>query len=108
VKPSEGGQSPPISRGDRFRVREPYTATVLIVALAPAHTQSVEAEVPAGTIVVANEPQPEATGFSALPEDYERVERILVPEALRTSGKYYSYYLVFRFSDVGSLLEPTE
>jgi hypothetical protein len=106
VKPRDGRRPPLVAKGDRFRIREPYTATVLIVARAPAHTQSVESELPAGTIVVANQPQLEATGFSARPEDYERLERILVPEPLRTSGKYHSYYLVFRFSDIGTLIEP--
>ncbi len=61
---------------------------------------------PAGTILVAMDQRPGATGFVAYPEDYDGLERALVPQDERTKDSYWAYHLVFMLTDIGDLLEP--
>jgi hypothetical protein len=58
-----------------------------------------------GTVVVAEEPQPGSTAFTAVPEDYESLKTVLVSEQRRNAGKPYSYYLAFKYTDIGTLIE---
>jgi hypothetical protein len=96
-----------IHTGDRFRVtRTVDPRHVLIVPKAPAHTQSTYGRLPAGTVIVASDLQPEATAFVARPEDYAALESELVPADVRAEPSYFAYYLAFNVSDIGDLLEP--
>lgn len=108
MSPRNGDVPPLVGAGDRFRVRQAFSANVGIVAPAPAHTQSIQADLPAGTIVVARKMAPEATAFVADAAEYDALEKVLIPDELRRSGKYHSYYFVFRLSDIGTLIERVE
>jgi len=73
---------------------------------APSHTVGGEAVLPAGTIIIASDQVPWAEGFGAYPEDYDELEDVLVPEALRSKEMYAGgYSLTFLAADIGDLLE---
>ena len=96
-----------IRRGDRFRVtRSVESFRVNVIRGAPAHTGSCHGTLPVGTIIVAMDQQPGATGFKAYPQEYEQLETDLVPEETRNEAGYYAYSLSFKVGDVGDLLEP--
>jgi hypothetical protein len=96
-----------IRSGDRFRItRSIENKHVLLVRRAPAHTAGCEGSLPKGTVIVAMDQAAGATGFSAYPENYDEVERQLVPAEVRTAPEYRAYYLSFHLNDVGDLLEP--
>jgi hypothetical protein len=97
----------PVQSGDRFRLTRDSPQHLTIIGLAPSHTMSVAAVVPAGTVVVALDQVPGAIAFYCYPEQYEDVETELVPESTR-AGNYSAYSLWFPESEIGGLLEPLE
>ena len=67
----------------------------------------VDSAVPAGTVLVAHDQVPGAVAFGCYPEDYDRMEKVLLPEATRESFAYAGGYgLTFMVSEIGDLLEP--
>jgi hypothetical protein len=82
---------------------------VQLVHYAPAHTVGVTCVVPAGTVIVALDQVPGASGFGCYPEDYDRLEKVLIPEQDRESFAYAGFYgLSFRVREIGNLLDPLE
>ena len=62
---------------------------------------------PAGTVIVAFDQVEGASAFGCYPEDYDRMERILIPEEERESFTYAgSYHLSFPVNAIGDLLDP--
>jgi hypothetical protein len=61
---------------------------------------------PVGTIVVAMDQQPGASGFKGYPQEYEQREADLVPDQIRNENGYHAYSLSFDVADVGDLFEP--
>ncbi len=73
--------------------------------LAP-FTGSFECVIPKDTILLADYDQQDNTiGFSLIPEAYKKMEKILFPEADRTSIKYGGYYFHFIQDDIGVRLK---
>lgn len=63
--------------------------------------------IPKGTTIIAYDQQvPGAEGFAAIPENYEELESLLVPESDRSHYKYTGYYFVFPRKDIGDKLIP--
>ena len=97
----------PVRRGERFVAREDVDLRVVTYWDAP-YTGGHSARLPRGTVVVASEDQiPDVPGFGCVPEDYEGLEPVLVPDGDRTAEKYGGYSLSFTLDDIGTtLLEP--
>jgi len=96
----------PIRKGERFVVEHETPVEVMTHWRAP-FTGGNSATLPAGTVVVASYDQSsDAPGFNCIPEDYERLETALVPEADRTAAKYDGYSLSFVLDDIGPKLRP--
>jgi hypothetical protein len=94
-----------VEKGDRFLVTNDMPTIGLAVEAAPA-SGGFKCTVPAGTILVADGDQRQgAPGFYCRPENYNEMEKSLVPEAER-QGKYISYVLVCRSAEIGNLLKP--
>lgn len=91
-------------QGDRLTVAEDVPALGVTQWRAP-FTGGFECVVPAGTVLLVLGAQAEAEAFPCRPEDYERLEQLLVPEEVRTSEKYDGYYLLFKKRDIGSTLQ---
>jgi hypothetical protein len=87
--------------GDRMVVRAEHAATVLIHWAAPM-TTGVFAALPVGTKLVVRHSGP--SGFDAVPEDYERMERLLVPADDLASEKYDGYSVAVSDDEVGTWL----
>ena len=95
-----------VRTGDRFRVSRTVESHVLLGRYAPSHTHGVNCVIPAGTVFIALEQRPGASAFSCYPEDYDRLEEVLIPESERESFRYANFYsLSFSASDIGDLLE---
>jgi hypothetical protein len=76
---------------------------------APSHSHGFDCLVPAGTVVIAFDQRPGATAFICYPEDYDRMEKVLIPEIERESFRYANFYgLHFKVSDIGEVLEPLD
>jgi hypothetical protein len=98
-----------VRSGDRFRVTRDVESHVGLVGYAPSHSFGTDCVVPAGTVIVALDQVPGASGFGCYPEDYDRMERVLVPHDERESFAYAGYYgLSFRVDEIGRLLEPLD
>ena len=96
-----------IRNGDRFRAtRDVADATIGIRRYAPAHSMSVQCTIPSGTVLVALDQQPEAEGFIGYPEAYDQLERVLVPDDVRSLPEYTGYFLHLRVEHIGKWLEP--
>lgn len=96
-----------IQSGDRFRVvRSVPRQHVELVRRAPSHTGGCEGLLPEGTVLVALDQRPGAVGFAAYPEDYDELEKSLVPAEVRSAPEYHAYALSFSVEDVGDLLVP--
>jgi hypothetical protein len=96
----------PVKKGERFVARGDVEVAVMTHWRAP-FTGGQNAILPAGTIVVATDDQRlDAPGFNCVPEDYERLETILVPETDRGNGKYGGYSLSFLLDDIGVKIDP--
>lgn len=91
-------------QGERLTVAEDIPA-LGVTQWRAAFTDGFECIVPAGTVVLVLGAQAAAEGFACKPEEYERLEDLLVPEEDRTSEKYDGYYLVFNKSDIGAKLQ---
>ena len=90
-----------MKKGDRFVTTEETPAHCLTVWGAP-YTGGFRCVIPKGTVlVVAHEPVTGASGFTVVPEEYERMEEMLVPEEDRKSREYGGYYFVFNHDEVG-------
>ena len=98
----------PVCRGERFAVRDDVEVKVATHWNAP-FTGGHAATLPGGTIVVAADDQvPGFPGFACVPEDYEGLEAVLVPEADREVETYSGYSLSFTLEDIGSKLFPLD
>ena len=65
--------------------------------------------IPKGTVLVSTQDvNVMATGFNAVPWDYEGLERELVPEEDRLAEGYNGYAFMFFTGDIGALLEAVE
>jgi hypothetical protein len=94
-----------VSSGDRFRVISDMETVVLVCSKAP-FTSGEPCVIPSGTIVVAEHDQLEGRpGFGCVPEDYEGLLPLVVPERDRINEKFDGYYFVFRSEDIGDRLE---
>ena len=97
--------------GDRFRLTRHATIPVWYQAYAPSHTVGGEAELEAGTVIVALDANPSerATAFVGYPQDYEALEPAVVPSDVREAEWYAGgYVLVLMFDQIGDLLEEIE
>jgi hypothetical protein len=97
--------------GDRFQLTRNATVHAWYTVYAPLHTTGGEAELPAGTVVIATEPNPDpdTSAFFAYPEDYDELETTVVPESTRQADWYAGgYVLIFRFNEIDDLLQPIE
>ena len=91
--------------GDRFITTQDIEASGLTTWGAP-YTGSFNCVIPAGTILVARYDQVEgAKGFGCIPADYQKLEKILVPEEDRQAKKYSGYYFVTSNADIGPKLK---
>ena len=98
-----------IRLGDRFRTIRDATFVATFVQYAPAHTVGAPVQVPAGTVIVALDQVPGATGFLAYPEAYDELEPVLVPESERSGSGYAGRYAIsLLVADIGGLLERVE
>ncbi len=96
----------PVRKGERFVVASGAKTQVLTHWGAP-FTGGNELTLPAGAVVVAQDDQnPNAPGFSCVPEEYDRVGALLVPEEDLRSEKYGGYSLSFVLDDIGTKLTP--
>lgn len=91
-------------QGDRLVVIKAFPALGVTQWRAP-FTGGFECVVPAGSLLVVLSAHTAAEGFACKPEDYERLETLLVPQEDRTSENYDGYYLVLNKSDVGEKLQ---
>jgi hypothetical protein len=96
-----------VREGQRFVLTEDHLVKGLTHWRAP-FTGGFDATAPAGTVVVAREQHPTAPGFYAVPEDYEKLEKILVPIEEREHGKYDGYDLVFVANEIGTWFRPLD
>ncbi|MBJ7900506.1 MAG: hypothetical protein GC158_11435 [Cyanobacteria bacterium RI_101] len=94
---------PPVKEGERFILTRDVATHGLTTWAAPV-TGSFECRLPQGTRFKAYEQAPGARGFCAVPEDYETLEKQLVPEGDRKSRRYTGYYFVFLIQDIGDAL----
>jgi hypothetical protein len=93
-----------IKKGDRFTTVDDTPVHGLTVWGAP-YTGGFRCVIPKGTVlVVAHDPVTGALGFTVVPEEYEKMEEVLVPEEDRTSRKYGGYYFVFTYDELGTKL----
>jgi hypothetical protein len=98
-----------VRSGDRFRVAREVEPHVGLVGYAPAHSFGVASVVPAGTVIVALDQVDGASAFNCYPQDYDRMERVLIPEEERESPAYAGFYhLTFPVDEIGRLLEPLD
>jgi hypothetical protein len=94
-----------VQEGDRFRLTADAEVLVTVHWFAPL-TSGAKAAMPEGTVVVARHDQaPGAEGFSCVPEAYQELEPVLVPEEDRLADKYGGYSVVFKAADIGTTLE---
>lgn len=95
-----------VREGERLRVTvDGYAAAVLTTWSAPYTGGGGERPLPRGTVLVVDAVVEGRPAFVALPEDYKGMERVLVDESDRRSGRYGGYYLVVDKADVGTALE---
>src|SRR5437868_1315433 len=93
-----------VEKGDRFLVTKEIFAKGLATYAAPA-SGGFKCTIPAGTILIADQDQRAGfPSFPCRPENYEELEKLLVPEVDRSS-KYLGYVLVCRSAEIGSLLQ---
>jgi hypothetical protein len=60
------------------------------------------------TVIIADNDQIiGASGFSAVPENYEEIEELIIPEEYRKEP-YSGYHLIFLQKDIGDKLIPLE
>jgi hypothetical protein len=96
----------PVKQGERFVAARDIEVNVMTHWRAP-FTGGNRATLPAGTVVAARFDQnPEAPGFTCAPEDYERLEPILVPAEDRRADNYGGYSISFVLDDIGTNIEP--
>jgi hypothetical protein len=93
------------SPGDRLVVTAEHPATVLIHWGAPL-TTGVFAELPIGTTLTVTHSGP--SGFGARPDEYERLERILIPEEDLGSESYDGYSVSVSDAEVGTWIAPCD
>ncbi len=92
--------------GDRFCTTEDVPVGIGTVWRAPIHTGSARAVLPKATILVALDGTRGATSFSCYPEDYDRLEPLLVPDDDRRQEAYFAYYVSAPVSWIGTVLAP--
>jgi hypothetical protein len=96
----------PVREGERF-VADADTEVLVMTHWRAPFTGGNEAMLPAGTVLVVRYDQnPNAPGFGCVPEDYDRLEAVLVPEEDRKAEKYGGYSLSFVLDDIGTKLTP--
>jgi len=82
-----------------------HVAAVLI-HWGAALTTGVFAELPVGTTLVVRHSGP--TGFVAVPEEYERLERLIIPADDLGNEKYDGYSVSVGDDEVGTWLSPAD
>lgn len=97
-----------VKTGDRFRALCAMDTVVLICWKAPL-TTGEPCVIPAGTVLVADHNQIAGKpGFGCVPEEYEALMPVVVPEKFRSHAKFNGYYFVLRSEDIGTKLERVE
>lgn len=92
---------PNIRKGDRFLALSEIPAMGLTHWGAP-FTGGFECKIPKGTILVAvHDSVLISTGFGVEPENYEELEKQLVPDEDRTAEKYGGYSFVIKYGEIG-------
>ena len=95
---------PLVTKGCRFLVVKDMPSSGIVYYAAPA-SGGFKCIVPAGTILIAEQNQRLGfPGFYCRPENYEEMEKILVPESERQS-KNIGYTLVCKSADIGGALK---
>lgn len=99
---------PNVRKGDRFLALTELQAKGLTHWRAP-FTGGFECNVPKGTILVAvHDSAPISTGFGVEPENYEELEKQLVPEEDRTAEKYGGYSFVINYREIGKRVKQVQ
>jgi hypothetical protein len=95
-------------RGQRFRVTDTRQVPILIHWGAPL-TTGVTASLPVGTVlVISHDPLPTGRGFYTQPEEYESLERTVIPDGDLHAESYDGYSIVVGDDEVGDWLELIE
>lgn len=90
---------------DRFRALCDIETSVLISWKAP-FSSGWPSIIPAGTVLVATHDQWEgAPGFGCVPEDYEGLLPVVVPDEDRRHEKFGGYHFVLLSEDIGTKIE---
>jgi len=93
-----------VEEGDRFLTMDEFPTGGIATYSAP-YSSGFKCVVPTGTTLVANQDQVKGTpSFICMPENYEQLEPLLVPESER-NDKYLGYYLVCRSAAIGDTLK---
>jgi hypothetical protein len=72
-------------------------------------TSGFHCTIPKGTVlVVENDPMPQATAVYCVPEDYDTLEQVVVPEEDRLAAKYNGYALTVPLDEFGNKLALTD
>lgn len=92
---------PKVKEGDRFLVLNGLKASGFTHWRA-SFTGGFDCVIPKGVVLVAiHDSAPVSTGFGVRPENYEELEKQLVPEADMNADKYDGYSFVIRHKDIG-------
>jgi hypothetical protein len=93
-----------VGGGQRWEVTRDLATGGITMWRAP-FTGGFNCTLPAGTVLrVENDPVPGARAVYCLPEDYEGLEQLVVPEADRRGDKYDGYALVVLLEEFGQTL----
>lgn len=93
-----------VHEGNRFRAVAEIQTNALIQWRAPL-TSGAACTIPTGTILVATHDQiVGAPGFGCVPEKYDELLPVVVPEEDRTAPKFDGYYFVLLNDDIGRSL----
>jgi hypothetical protein len=91
-----------VTAGERFVVLQDHPDHGLTSWFAPV-TGSFDCTLPAGLVLVCVGGQVEgAAGFPCKPEEYDTMERVLVPRRDREDPKYGGYWLVLLEAEIGT------
>ena len=94
-----------IKAGDKFRVMTPTRASG-VSKWARGYTGDFECLIPEGTLLVAEADQAEGRSvFLLVPEDYAKMEEILVPQSISRAARYEGYYFVFGNQDLDATIK---
>lgn len=90
-----------IKKGDRLVAIEDVDAAG-VTTWAAAYTGGFDCTIPRGTVLISLQDQfPGAKFLMAVPDRYQDLEKLMVPESDRLHKKYGGYHLVLKSGDVG-------